>query len=181
MTVSKHTSSQNLMNLKKSAFCNTFDSMQLLNLTVLYYNFNFSKEKLKVVGDMYIKSDHQLLDNIELCSVVESKITHVLGYSMRDIVKKFPYRSVSKMMNVKIRGNTHAITTVYNSALQAIYSLTLLVLDIMIDHYHWSKTEIELWWSNIVSNAENYKYGMTDQFITEYFKDQIDLEISHMD
>ena len=47
----------------------------------------------------------------------------------------------------------------------------------MIDEKKWDRNDIETWWQHMKENSENYKKGMTDSFIAEYFKEQIDVDI----
>ena len=62
------------------------------------------------------------------------------------------------------------------SAIESFLVLTFSVL--MEKNKRFGKTQMDLFWANLKANSENYAKGMTDQFIVEYFQDQLNLQLN---
>ena len=166
-----------LIKTRERIFRETFKSAQLLNLTVLYYDFDFSKEELISICNKLIENDSKL-DDVNWCIENTFKLEKMLGSPISSIIREFPYRSRIKMMGGIPRGDMQVVNIANESSSKAITSLFLLVVSTMIDEKKWDRNNIETWWQHMKENSENYKKGMTDSFIAEYFKEQIDVEIT---
>lgn len=62
-----------LKNIGDNAFLKTFSSMQLLGFTVLYYNFNFSTEKLTQFNKALHEYNGELSGNFDAFDEAEKK------------------------------------------------------------------------------------------------------------
>lgn len=171
----------NELKMKKygdKVFCETFKSLQLLNFTVLYYNFNMGTEELKKVNDLMHENNGIILDDVVTYDDALAKVDKELGYDVRHIVKEFPYRARVKMMGgMPKQKNMQYMNMANLESLSAVESLFMLVCYTMMKSFKWHKPQIELWWRNMKDNSMNYANGMKDEFIVQYFMDQIDLKL----
>lgn len=168
--------------LKKTAdssFAGMFDSIQLLGLTVLYYNFDFNTEKLKQFNEKVHELNQTLLDDERLYNDAKTKIENVWGEKITKKVKEFPYRAKVHILGGLPKGGMMQINMAISEACIAIESFLILAFSALFEiSPKFGKVQMDLYYGNLKTNAMGYVNGMTDEFIVEYFKDQINLKLN---
>ena len=77
-----------LIKTRERIFRETFKSAQLLNLTVLYYDFDFSKEELISICNKLIENDSKL-DDVNWCIENTFKLEKMLGSPISSIIREY--------------------------------------------------------------------------------------------
>lgn len=98
-------------------------------------------------------------------------------FSCKESAKEFPIRAKMKMLGYKPKSISDWDIALQN-ATDAIEVCLVLFLHEFINVLQPSMGDVALWWRCMKENAMNYANGMTDDFVVQYFKDQIDLEIT---
>lgn len=165
------------MAVANKSFAEVFKSMQLLNLTVLYYDFDFDKESIKAYNANITKYNNECLDCKETFFAEEERILKVYRFSCEESAKVFPTRAKMKMIGVKKFRSMADWDIALQNATDAINVCLVLFLHEFINVMQPSISDVALYWRCMRQNAENYANGMTDDFVVQYFRDQIDLDI----
>lgn len=172
---------QQLKKLGDRVFCETFKSLQLLGFTVLYYNFNMETKELTDFNDRLHKNNDIILDDFSLYDKNLGKIEKIWGKKVSHIIKEFPYRARVKMMGglPKQRNGMQAFNMANLQTFSAIESFLILAFTTLMEiDKRFGKTQMDLFWSNLKSNADNYSNGMTDKFIVDYFMGELRLQLN---
>lgn len=168
--------------LKKTgdkSFATTFESLQLLGFTVLYYNFDFNTERMTNFNDKLHELNDTLLEDIALYDEAKEKIEKIWGYKIEKKVKEFPYRAKIHMIGGVPKGGMKFINMAMYETCSAIESFLILTFSTLIEmDSKFGKVQMDLFYSNLKENAMNYANGMTDEFIVKYFQDQINLKLN---
>ena len=159
------------------SFGEVFKSMQLLNFCVLYYDFDFDKEMLKNYNSNVRRYNNECLDSKEAFRNEEAKLLTDYKFSCVESAKEFPTRAKMKMLAFKPKRLSDWDIALQN-ATDAIEVCLVLFLHEFIEELKPSESDVALWWRCMKQNAENYVNGMKDDFVIQYFKDEIDLEIT---
>lgn len=167
---------ESVIQIQTRIFEKTYSAFQLLNLTVLYYDFNYTLEDILKFYERY-KSIDSKLDDESWCNKTIDAISVYTDKPLKELVKEFPYRSREKMMGGLPRGNSLVLSLANVRSLSAILSASLVILYIQIKDNNWGRNEINLWWNSIKVNSTNYIKGMNNEFIVKYLKDQLGLDI----
>ena len=162
-------------------FCETFKSLQLLGFTVLYYNFNMETKELTEFNNRLHKNNDTILEDFDLYDKTIQKIEKIWGKKVNHVIKEFPYRARVKMMGglPKQKNGMQAFNMANLQTFSAIESFIVLSFSTLMEiDKKFNKTQMDLFWSNMKSNAENYSNGMTDQFIVDYFMGELKLKLN---
>lgn len=162
-------------------FCETFKSLQLLGFTVLYYDFGMETDALTDFNNRMHEKNAELLDSAERYDTAVEKIDKLWNCKLSHKIMEFPYRPRVKMMGGLPKGKVGL--QVFNMAnmqsFSAIESFLVLTFSVLMEkNKRFGKSQMDLFWANIKANSENYAKGMTDQFIVEYFQDQLNLQLN---
>lgn len=159
----------------ESAFGNTYEALQCLTWTVLYYHFDFDKDKL-------IKFQRQLAIND---GIIDNKNLYIKTYEkLRDeyktdcirLTNSFPYISKIKMAGIntkKVKGMKDGLAGC-NNAMEVYF---VILFNELFGTWNMNKEDAEMFYEKLKENAELYRKGMKNEFVKKYFKDEIDLEI----
>lgn len=161
--------------LAENSFSQVFRSMQLLNYTVLYYDFDFDKEDIKKFNEN-LRINNEFLTR-EIFFEQEKRLLKEFSFSCEEAAKSFPLRSKIKMIG-KMPKSMSGWDVVLGNAKDAIETCLLLFLHEFTTTWQKTPEEIKAYWSSFVANSMNYANGMTDEFVMQYFKDEIDLDIT---
>ena len=172
-----------MMNVKgrtkiaEKAFSEVFRSMQLLNYTVLYYNFDFLKDDCKKFNANITKYNNECLDDVEAFRQEEQRIEKEFGFSCELSARHFQTRAKMKMLG-KMPKRMIEWDIALQNATDAIEICLVLFLHELTTEWNFTESDVMLYWRNMKENANNYANGMTDAFVVQYFKDELDLEIT---
>ena len=162
-------------------FCETFKSLQLLGFTVLYYDFNMETTALTDFNNRMHGKNAELLDSTDLYDAAVEKIEKLWNCKLNKKIMEFPYRPRVKMMGGLPKGKVglQSFNMANLQSYSAIESFLVLTFSVLIErNRRFGKTQMDLFWSNLKANSENYAKGMTDRFIVEYFQDQLNLQLN---
>ena len=162
-------------------FCETFKSLQLLGFTVLYYDFNMETTALTDFNNRMHEKNAELLDSTDLYDAAVDKIEKLWNCKLSKKIMEFPYRPRVKMMGGLPKGKVglQSFNMANLQSYSAIESFLVLTFSVLIErNRRFGKTQMDLFWSNLKANSENYAKGMTDRFIVEYFQDQLNLQLN---
>jgi hypothetical protein len=177
MKANKHEKELNrATKIAENSFSEVFKSMQLLHYTVLYYNFGFDKESIKDFQKNLTSYNNECLDDRDTFLAEEERILNVYRFSCEESAKKFPMRAKMKMIGIKPKRMKDWDVALQN-ATDAIEVCLVLFLHEFIKVLQPSISDIQLYWSSMVENADLDARGMTDAFVEKYFMDEIELEI----
>lgn len=163
--------------IAERSFSEVFRSMQLLNYTVLYYNFDFDKEMVKKFNANITDYNNECLDDSEAFFAEEARILKDFAFSCERSAKEFPMRAKMKMCGKRPKGMKDW-DIVLKNATEAIEICLLLFLHECVAEWNFTESDVMLYWQNMKENAKCYADGMTDEFVVQYFKDYLDLEIT---
>jgi len=167
--------------LSENSFNELFESLQLINLTVLYApkeenGFDFNREQLNCFNRAIKEFNESYEDNGP--TYLEVMKSHMDTYEF-DCTKEavnFPYRPKLKMYGKSFRNmNEHEIILI--SINGAIETYLVLALHVLRDIFHFSREDILIWWNKFKEISELYVDGMTDEFIMKYLKDECGMKI----
>lgn len=160
------------------SFSEVFRSMQLLNICVLYYDFDFDKEMIKAYNDKLKSYNNECLDSREAFMQEEERLMREYKFSCEDSAKEITTTSKMNMIGFKPKTKTDWYIALANGT-DAIESCLVLFLHEFINVVKPSEGDVALWWRCMKRYAEEcYSNGMKDEFVVKYFKDQIDLNIT---
>lgn len=159
-----------------NAFANTFEAMQCMCWTVLYYDFDFDKDKLIEFQKGLTKHD----------KIIDEKQKYVEAYEMiRDeyqidchkLATSFPYISKMKMAGYdkrRVKGVKAALVACDN----AIEVFLVIFFYEIIKEWGYNREQALECYEQMKNNALLYRKGMTNEFVKQYFKDEADLIIT---
>lgn len=159
------------------AFENTFDAMQCLAWTVLYYDFDFdTKEKLMAFQKGLTKHD-KIIDEKDKYYTVDKFLKEEHGLDCHKLAVAFPYISKMKMAEYdtrKSKGARAALVACDN----AIEVFLVIFFYELIKEWEFTKDQAMESYEKIKENSILYRQGMKNEFVKKYFKDEIDLDIT---
>lgn len=159
------------------AFENTFDAMQCLGWTVLYYDFDFdTKEKLTAFQKGLTKHD-KIIDEKDKYYTVDKFLKEEHSLDCHKLAVAFPYISKMKMAEYdtrKVKGTKAALVACDN----AIEVFLVIFFYELIKEWGYSRNQVIDCYEQMKANALLYRKGMTNEFVQQYFKDEIDLVIT---
>lgn len=168
----------NLQKLYNTSFEEVFRSMQMLNFTVLYYDFDFDKDDLKIFNKNIVEYNDKYLDNKELFVAAEAVLLNEYQFNCEKQAAAFPFRAKIKMMKLpKTRLSVEARQIAIGAANHSINVFLVLALQEFVTGWGKTPEDVARYWERMLENAINYSNGMTDEFVVQYFKDQLNLDI----
>lgn len=172
-----------MQNLYNKSFEESFRSIQMLSFTVLYDLFDFDKDQLQTFNSNVVEYNNTSLDNKEKFYQVKGTLVDKYDLDTTKLAKQFPHRAKVKMSGYSPRKHKKLKISDWNLILtganHAIEVYSVLVLNELVTHWNKSKEDLHEYWSKLVEFAgDTYANGMTDQFVVDYFKDQIELVIN---
>lgn len=168
--------------LSEKCFTEIFDSMQLINFTVLYAptedgGFDFTKKKLQNFNAILTRHNQEYDDGGLTSTAMEEKFKEKFDFDCKLEAKNFPYRPKMKMYGGKPKNMTE-----YNVALAsingAIETYLILAIHTLHENYRFNKDMIWKWWNKFKEYSELYVDGLTDEFIIKYFVDECGLKVN---
>lgn len=167
--------------LKKTgdkSFAAMFESLQLLGFTVLYYNFDYSTERMTQFNGKMHELNETLLEDVELYDKAKNKIEKIWGENIERKVKEFPYRAKVHILGGLPKGGMMFINMANLEACSAIESFLILTFSTLMEmDCKFGKVQFDCFYENLKTNSMNYVNGMKDEFIVQYFKDQVNLKL----
>lgn len=161
----------------ENSFSEVFKSMQLLHYTVMYDKFDLDKEQIKEFQKNITDYNNECLDNREAFFAEEEKLLNEYGFSCEESAKRFPLRAKMKMLGKRPKRMQDWDVALQN-ATDAIEVCLVLLLHEFVKVLQPSPSDIQLYWDSMVKSADLYARGMTDEFVVQYFLDEIDLKVT---
>jgi hypothetical protein len=158
------------------SFENVFNAMQCLCWTVLYYDFDFDKDKLIVFQRGLTKHD-KIIDEKNKYLAVDKFLKEEHKLDCHKLAVAFPYISKMKMAEYdtrKVKGTKAALVACDN----AIEVFLVIFFYELIKEWGYSREQVLECYEQMKENALLYRKGMTNEFVQQYFKDEIDLVIT---
>lgn len=162
--------------LYSKAFANTFEAIQCLSWTVLYYDLDFDRTDL-IKFQKGLTVNDKIIDDKDLYAEVYTLLLHKFGIDCVKMAAQFPYISKIKMAghdSKKCKG-IKATLAGCDNALEAYLLIFFHELATA-----WGKDAdcMMLCYERMKENATLYRRGMKSEFVEKYFKDEIDLTIT---
>lgn len=158
------------------SFENTFNAMQCMAWTVLYYNFDFDKDKL-ITFQRGLTNHDKIIDKkqkyVEVCETLRDE--HNLD--CHKLAVAFPYISKMKMAGYdskKVKGTKAALMACDN----AIEVFLVIFFYELIKEWGYTREQVLKCYEQMKKNALLYRQGMKNEFVQQYFKDELDLTIT---
>lgn len=156
------------------SFEKMFRAMQYLNYCTLYYDFDFDKEQLKQFNANVTDYNNTSL-NTENFYKEEARIFREYGFDCKKAVFEMPFRAKLKIIEIKPGKNTTEKLSECNEAMEIC--LVLFIRE-LVTSCSKNAGDIQLYWQKMKEYSLNYANGMTNEFVQQYFIDQIDLKIT---
>ena len=158
------------------SFENVFNAMQCMAWTSLYYDFDFDKDKLIVFQRGLTKHD-KIIDEKYKYHTVDKFLKEEHNLDCHKLAVAFPYISKMKMAEYdtrKVNGTKAALVACDN----AIEVFLVIFFYELIKEWGYSREQVLECYEQMKANALLYRKGMTNDFVKQYFKDEIDLVIT---
>ena len=158
------------------SFENVFNAMQCMAWTCLYYDFDFDKDKLIVFQRGLTKHD-KIIDEKYKYNTVDKFLKEEHNLDCNKLAVAFPYISKMKMAEYdtrKVKGTKAALVACDN----AIEVFLVIFFYELIKEWGYSREQVLECYEQMKANALLYRKGMTNDFVKQYFKDEIDLVIT---
>lgn len=158
----------------KNCYKETFWSMQLSSLYCLYYDIDFSKQKIRNFNKALTKHDEEARSrDIDLFEI-EHRFRK-MGFDCEKEAIQFPFRA-----KVKMAGKIHTrdMDVAVHNINDAIETYLVLAIYTLRKNYHFSMDKIRQWWQCIRDFSINYATGMNDEHVIEYFIQECGLGIN---
>lgn len=158
------------------SFENVFNAMQCMSWTCLYYDFDFDKDKLIVFQRGLTKHD-KIIDEKYKYHTVDKFLKEEHDIDCHKLAVAFPYISKMKMAEYdtrKSKGARAALVACDN----AIEVFLVIFFYELIKEWGYSREQVIECYEQMKANALLYRKGMTNEFVQQYFKDEIDLVIT---
>lgn len=159
-----------------SCFSGIFKSIQLAAVYCLYYNMDFTKQKVKNYNSILTR--HNTEANNQEISVweIEMDILKSVDFDCEKEAFQFPFRAKMKMAGKKIKPKDMAVAIQnINDALEVYLILSVYTLK---KNYRFSNDQVKEWWDHVKDFCLLYAQGMHDEHVIEYFKQECDLVIT---
>ena len=166
----------------EGCFSEIFTSMQLISFTTLYSEpedggFDFSKQKIQNFNDFMRKHNQEIVDK-QLDSRTIEALFRKSGFDCEKEASNFPYRAKVKMYGGKKLKTKHDYNVMLASVNVAIESYLILTVYTLRTHYNFTWEMIRNWWESCINTSKLYSDGLTDQFVMDFIKDEIDITIT---
>lgn len=158
------------------SFENTFNAMQCMAWTVLYYNFDFDKDKL-LVFQRGLTKHNKIVDEKQKYLSVDKFLKDEHDLDCHKLAVAFPYISKMKMAEYdtrKVKGTKAALVACDN----AIEVFLVIFFYELIKEWGYRREKVLECYEQMKNNALLYRRGMTNEFVQQYFKDELDLKIT---
>ncbi len=157
----------------EKAFENTYEALQCLTWTILYYHFDFGKDNLIKFQRQLTISDG-IIDDKNLYIKTFEKLRDKYGVDCIKLTRSFPYISKVKIANIKkakgIKDGVHGC----DNAMEVYFVILFYEL---ISKWGMNREDIDKFYEKLKENAELYRKGMKNDFVKKYFKDELDLNV----
>lgn len=158
-------------------FSAVFSAMQMSSLYVLFYDFDFSKQKLKNFNEKLRKNNVEIKGlSYDGAQKAEDNIKKNLRFDCLKEAENFPYRIKMKMFGRSPKQNE--IRTFTASVNAAIESYLILSVTTLHKNYRFSGKQVREWWKKVLELSQQRIDGLTDEHIREYFMLACDLDIT---
>jgi hypothetical protein len=158
------------------SFENVFNAMQCMAWTCLYYDFDFDKDKL-IVFQRGLTKHNKIVDEKGKYIAVDKFLKEENDLDCHKLAVAFPYISKMKMAEYdtrKVKGTKAALVACDN----AIEVFLVIFFYELIKEWGYSREQVIECYEQMKANALLYRKGMTNEFVQQYFKDEIDLIIT---
>lgn len=158
------------------SFENVFNAMQCMAWTCLYYDFDFDKDKLKAFQKGLTKHN-KIIDEKDKYNAVDKFLKQEHDLDCHKLAVAFPYISKMKMAEYdtrKVKGTKAALVGCDN----AIEVFLVIFFYELIKEWGFTKEQAMQSYEKIKENSMLYRQGMKNEFVQNYFKDELDLIIT---
>jgi len=172
-----------LQAIKDRAYTHAFQSMQLLNFTVLYYDFDMSKEELTDFSNRLIEMTNKTKDNPNARLMYlewQAKVIEEWGRNPSATSLEMPYRALAKMVGGISPRDAWASSDIVIQGYEAVEQLITAAFMVLMEHNNFRRADMDKWWERIKGNSDNYIKGMTDDFVFEYFQNELGEKIQRV-
>lgn len=152
-----------------------FETMQCLTWTVLYYDFDFSKEDLIKFQKQFKVNDKMIDNKNQYCEIYEV-LRDTYGLDCRKLALQFPY--ISKMRIAEVGKKSKQIKSALAGCDNAIEVYLVIALRELVFTWDMTREDILVFFEKIKENSNLYRKGMKNEFVQKYFKDELDLVIN---
>ena len=158
-----------------NCFWQTFKSMQMSCFYVLYYDIDFSKQKLKNYNEI-LRKNNEKIKNVSTIRAEEERFIKNIGFDCEREARNFPYRAKIRMYGKNPKQNQ--IKSVNSNMNDGIECYLVIAVYTLHYNYKFSGELIREWWNRMLDFSKNYVEGMNDDHVVKYFKQECDLDIA---
>jgi len=162
--------------VSEKTFSEVFYSMQLAAVYCLYYNMDFTKQKIKNFNSLLTKHNEEVTKMEIDIDEIEKKIEKMYNFKCYDEAYRFPLRAKMKMIPGKIKQSDMCL--VFNKVNEAIEMYLVLAIYTLKKNYKFSGKQITEWWEYVKEFCKLYAEGMNDEHVIKYFEQECDLKIT---
>ena len=173
---------RNRYKVATNSFAKVFESVQVCAYYCLYIDEDtglglegndFSKIKIQNFNK-FVEKRNDELETFELLDEVKAKIKKNLDIDTMSLAKMIPLRARLKMIGTKKFKYPDVIMRNTNDGID---TFLILAIDVLHDHYRFSRDRILKWWDSVVTMSGYYVDGFEDRHVIEYFKMECDLTL----
>jgi hypothetical protein len=158
------------------AFENTFEAMQCLGWTVLYYDFDFDTREKLIAFQKGLTQHNKIVDEKDKYVKVDLFLKSEYGINCHKLACAFPYISKMKIADFdKRRDKVKAMLVGCDNAIEVFLVIFFCEL---IKEWGFTKEQAMESYEKMKENSMLYRQGMRNEFVQQYFKDEIDLVIT---
>lgn len=159
------------MNKTAKILDEVFKSLQLMNYYELYYDFDFTVQKLKnfnaILANVNLEMDRSKVD------IYTDKLKNNIGFDCYHEAKIFPLRP-----KIKISGILPKELFKQQALIEfAIATYLCVAIKVMRENYRFNSKQIRLWWDKMKEFSYLYSKGLTNNDVKKYFSRECDLPI----
>ncbi len=144
--------------------------------TVLYYDFDFDKDKLIVFQRGLTKHD-KIIDEKNKYRGVDQMLKTEYDIDCHKLAVNFPYISKMKMAGYDKR-KTKGVKATLVACDNAIEVFLVIFFNELLKEWGKSREDALECYEKMKENAMLYRQGMKNEFVQKYFKDELDLVIN---
>ena len=158
------------------AFENTFEAMQCLCWTVLYYDFDFDKENL-IKFQKGLTVHDKIIDEEQKYQNVYEMLRDEYGIDCHKLAVAFPYISKINMAGYDKR-KVKGVKATLSGCDNAIEVFLVIFFNELATEWGKDRESLLECYERMKQNALLYRQGMKNEFVEQYFKDELDLTIT---
>lgn len=157
------------------AFENTFNAMQCLGWTVLYYDFDFDTKEKLIAFQRGLTNHNKIVDDKGKYLAVDIFLKEH-GINCHKLACAFPY--ISKMKIADFDKRKDKVKAMLVGCDNAIEVFLVIFFYELIKEWGFTKEQAMESYEKMKENSMLYRQGMKNEFVQKYFKDELDLIIT---